>query len=107
MSTVKSGRQGMATRQGAIHRLKGKLKSQKKALKEAKAEHHRSNDSVSAKAVEDMERKIRKSKDDIMSFRGGFRSRVSGLRHVASDTAYEFKSGGIANKKGKGFKGHF
>ena len=107
MSTVKSGRQGMATRQGAVHKLKAKLKSQEKALKEAKAEHHRSNDSVSAKAVEDMERKIRNSKDDILSFRVGAKRRASGIRHIASDTAYDFKSGGIANKKGKGFKGHF
>ena len=102
----------MATRQGAIHKLKAKLKSQEKALKEAKAEHHRTDDSVSRKAVEALRRKINNTKDSIISFQmkpTGKSSAVKGRRKLARAGDYDFKSGGLVQKskmtKGGSYKG--
>ena len=105
-------RKGMATKQGAVHKLKGRLKSQEKALKEAQSEYRRTDDSVSRKAVEALRKKINNTKDSIISF--GMKSTgesitLKGMRKLAKEGDYAFKSGGLSQKskmtKGGSYKG--
>ena len=105
-------REGMATKQGAVHNLKAKLKSQEKALKKAQAEHQLTDDSVSRKAVESLREKINNTKDSIISFQmkpTGKSSTVKGLRKLSIAGDYDFKSGGLVQKskmtKGGSYKG--
>ena len=95
-------RKGMATRQGGIELLKGKMKELNKSLKEAKKEHKRTNDSVSGKQIRDLRDKISKTKHSITAYNLGKKLSPS----ERADVFPYFKSGGMigSNKIIKGYK---
>ena len=90
-------RKGMATKQGGIFLLRGKMKELNKSLIEARKEHKRTNDSVSEKRVSDIRGKIAATKASINAYRLG--KRKSPSEQVDSITDFlGFRSGGLSQK---------